>query len=78
MSHFRVLVAITFFRNVGNVVVESARRKSVAHCEQGVHPICCLADLERKSNLRMILGEVYTLKLPDHTGNFWCGIVASA
>jgi len=45
-SHFCVLFAITFFRDVRNVVIQSARRKSMAHCEQSVHPICCLADLE--------------------------------
>ena len=47
-GHCCILFAITLFRNVRDVVVQSTWGKGVAHCEQSVHPIGCLAYLEWK------------------------------
>ena len=54
-------------QDVRDIFIQSARRnlKSVAHCEQSVHPICWLAELEGKSTIRMTLEEVYKFELPD-------------
>ena len=35
---------IVFPRDICDVFMQSARRKSVAHCEQSVHPICWHAE----------------------------------
>jgi hypothetical protein len=46
-------------RDVRDIFIQTTRRKSVAHREQRVHPICWLADLEEgKSAIRMTLEEV--------------------
>lgn len=77
-SHFCVLFAITFFRDVRDVVVQSAGRKGMAHGKQSVHSICCLADLDWTRYIGMTLGRVYNFVLPDRIDNFLCDIVASA
>lgn len=58
MSHFGILLSVTFFCYIRNIIVQSTRRKGMANREQSIHPVGSLADLPNDKGIYVRHGEV--------------------